>query len=365
MDFPVVNSQFSINPPLSTYCQSANFSFNVNFQCNTPLVTPEDPRSPTVPFNILLPGGSCGIPCPVPLYSKSEYEMSDNILFIFSLMSFMCATFLFFTWTVFSEKRKNWHVWALTGCFFAVNMSLFFSFSVPTDHGRSGFVNMSCKNNVEGIDFSYGGYCVFQAFCIIYFGLAGVIWWLLQGLDLYLKIVLRWSLNADQEFRKHIAFSSTGWGLPLIMSLIPICTGKLGNQNNGIPWCFITSSRMAWGTFYFPIGAAVVINAFFLFSISVQVYRSSAAMGTDTKEGSWFVYVRPIAFVICFVIVWTFILAYRFYEWGHEDLYTSQVTSWIKCAMITRPVALSQGIDHVCQERPSPNVYESDEFIFV
>lgn len=60
-------------------------------------------------------------------------------------------------------------------------------------------------------------------------------------------------------------------------------------------------------------------------------------------------------FVFCFVCVWSFIFAYRFYEFGNQATYNDQAAQWITCAMVTQPSLAAQGINIECGVRPYPS----------
>jgi len=176
---------------------------------------------------------------------------------------------------------------------------------------------------------------------MLFCGMSAVCWWFLQAVDLLLQITLgagKWT--GKKKFNQYVVYNAWAWGFPFIITVICAGVDRLGNQSNGIPYCFITSSNLSWGIFYAPIALMCVIGAGCMITILTIIFRSSRDSGAHKKKGGYLIYVRPLLFITVFLFVWAFVFAYRFSEYFNEDTYTADTTSWITCVLSTRPASL-------------------------
>jgi hypothetical protein len=307
---------------------SISASFSVG-PCSEPLVSPRDPTY----FDESTNGSSCVLPCPSLLYRPSDYRNVERFLIPLSAVSWVLSTIMVATYVAFKKVRKTWYTIFFTVSLWFISFSLLWSAPVQAKHGApavdTAFANAQCIDNSQP---SKEGWCVFQAFCFLFFGGAAVTWWFMQALDLYLQI--RWDLRTwshDNQKLKEVLYWVWGWGYPTLNVIIVGATGNFGNANNGIAWCFVIDSDLSWGVFYGPIAVHTFFGTVFVLLIIWTIYASSVRVGGNKKKGWWRIYVRPLIFVLGFLLVWSFIFAYRFSEHFNEDTYKSDSRALIQC----------------------------------
>jgi len=352
----VVGYGCSGTTPTLTYGRNYWDSFSVNGlgQVVTSIAAPaSSPNTPTFCFPPLVePNGpgdtigdsSCALPCPNLLWDKGQYENDDVTMLVLSCFALVTSSLMVGTYAAFKKTRKKLATVYFTFCIWLVSLCLFFTVTVKNDLNDNGiFAGMQCENNTK---MRYSGYCVFQAICMTFGGFGAVCWWCIQGVDLFLQLVFNAGKWTEQrKFYQNVVYYAWGWGYPLIVVIISGALGKLGNQANGIPYCFIIDSDLSYGIFYGPIAAMCVVGCSSMIAIIVIIFRSSEASGAHKKKGGYLIYVRPLIFIGAFLFVWIFIFAYRFYEAANTSKYTADGETLVKCLLYTKTLRSTTNCD--------------------
>lgn len=350
--------QRSPNSPLYIPANNNTDTANVleTLTCPDPLVIPDNRETAEV-----LNGGSCAVPCPVYLYDKDVYLRGNDILLGLSFISLVLLSFQIATFLVFPHARKKIYNLLFTIDLWIVSVAFFFTIAVKNSKNSYGpFWESGCVDNAAP---NNRGWCLFQAICIFFGGFSAVCWWFLQALDLYLQIwwhANRWS-SQTKQIQKY-AYFGWGYGYPLLMLIICAGLGKLGNGQNGVPYCFITDNNLSWIIFYAPIGVMSVTGLLLMFLIISAIFKTSQATGAHKKRGAYLIYIRPLFFVITFLFVWIFIFSYRLNEEAKLDSYKEDGKKFATCLLFTRPAskaAVAFGVSGAsvveCTERPNTN----------
>ncbi|XP_018605453.1 cyclic AMP receptor-like protein A [Scleropages formosus] len=100
---------------------------------------------------------------------------------------------------------------------------------------------------VMGEDHPKGPLCTFQAWWLTYFDWSALAWVSLITLNLYINLV-----KETRTEQYHIFYHLLAWGVPLLMSCLPLIGGFYGPAG---PWCWITDNHVAWrfGIWYIPL----------------------------------------------------------------------------------------------------------------
>jgi len=303
--------------------------------CPAPLEIPDDPNAPT------LNGGSCQVPCPSFLFTKSEYDSADKLLISISCISMLLMVLMLVTYYLFKRTRKKLYTIYFTISIFGINLALFFSVAVKNPNNDYGiFAGVACIDNTQE---SRSGYCLFQAVLILWFSMSAVCWWCIQALDLMLQIVYnasKWS--PQRKAYLSIIYHVWGWVYPIILTIIIGSVGQLGNQENGVPYCFIINTNVQWGAYFAPIGLMCIMGCGCMCWIIYVIFLSSKASGSHRKKGGYLVYLRPSLFVFLLLFVWVFIFAYSAYGQVNRNSLNDQGTTYVTCLLATGPTSQLQ-----------------------
>ncbi|XP_056321400.1 cyclic AMP receptor-like protein A isoform X1 [Danio aesculapii] len=106
---------------------------------------------------------------------------------------------------------------------------------------------------VMGESHPEGSLCSFQAWWLTYFDWTALVWVCLITFNLYLNLV-REIRTEHYRIRYHVV----AWGIPLIMSTIPLMAGYYGPAG---AWCWITDDHVGWrfGIWYVPLFSLIIL----------------------------------------------------------------------------------------------------------
>ena len=133
------------------------------------------------------------------------------------------------------------------------------------------------------------------------------------------------------------------WGFPALQVIIAAAAGVLGNADGGVGWCLIHGrksgfSGVQWGILYFPILAFVISGVINMGLIIRAIVRSSRA----TKIVDMSRFLRPIIFIVVFLMLLVAVFAYRSYAHFNESDWLDSATEWIRCLVIEQPQGLAE-----------------------
>jgi len=226
----------------------------------------------------------------------SEVDTLRHIFSILAFVSFFSSMFVVITYTAF--KRK-----------FPLNMALFFSLCacfLAFFCLFSWYFGASLMTNNTA--------CMMQGIGMQYFASAIVFWWFASAVNLYLALVK----NLDtSSFKWYIhAFC---WGIPLITTIFPIPLNYFGYI--GI-WCWINDSKAQFIFLYAYMGLFCVIGValwILIFIYITHVSRKTVGLRSTVKQPYSYHIVRYIIFLLCFILIFSFLFAYRVYDALHAN----------------------------------------------
>lgn len=331
-DFPNESTTFTSTntamPPLTTQCVQSPTDrierIEVQSHCPAPLVPPHD-------FGDEITGTSCALPCPLPTYSKDEYDDTNRLHIALVVISMLLNGFLFVTWSLFDTKRRQVYVLAFCACVFGLTLSLLIGLIV-TDGTPS---RIGCANESRAhVQSDTSSYCPWEGAFVQIFALSAAFYWSIIAIDLCLTLVCGWRFTKDQKRVKRIIYVCYGSGLPILLAIIVASNNGYGN-NPTLSWCFIKATPvwLDWTTFWVPMIICMMIGATCIVALLATLYKSARATGKDKKVGAWKQYVRPTIFLLEFLGIFCFVCSFKFSNRVHGDSYTLSLTEYVSCLL--------------------------------
>ena len=282
--------------------------------------------------------------------SHDEWVEGDRFFTGFVVTSFITSLLLWLTWVIFPIKRKQSNTLMFNTC--TVVLSFTMLMIIMKTNGKPS--QISCKNESEYMTQDDGGMCLFQAMVFFYFTLAGVAFWCVSSIDLYMKIVLNKKIDMIKQKRLNRLYMICGWSIPFLLLIIGLSVKAFGGAQ-GTPYCFFYPTNDAavdWALFFYPIIIFVFGGSFCMGSIIYKMVMSARATGTTRRAGWWKSQIRPFLFIFVFIFIFAFIFGYRAHMYFQQTKYKDSATEWVACLLSTL------GDLSVCGVKPavSPNV---------
>lgn len=298
--------------------------------CPFPLVVPEDPNSPGNPAIC------CQQRCEGHMYTP---EQSDSIVLIQKIaspLSLAGTLFIIATWGTFRVKRSQ----PLTFFFAVASANVALTFIIP-DFFKPDVRDVWCKDNTQPNTQKDGGMCLFQSIWLTYWVMAACTFWLVQGFDLFLRIVY------NQRHLDHLTkyYHLFAWGYPMLVLAIMLGNNAMGYESTYY-WCFLRDIQenenlnrgLDLGLFYGSIITIWASGACLMAAVLYRIYtvtskNAGTAQVTNSTMKRLAMYRTPVFFVIFFVYVWVSIFAWRFDAEAKKDKIKSAGLDWASCLL--------------------------------
>ena len=204
-------------------------------------------------------------------------------------------------------------------------------------------------------------YCIAQAFVMLVFEPASVLWTVCIAVTLHCQVVARRSSPERLELWFHLV----SWGVPTAIALLLLLAHQLGPADaHHTAWCWIAadgprplpvnvsnaaSSDRAYGAegragaprtrwlqicvFYLPLAAAFAFNLVTYLRVG-RAFRQMAAAGTVDAAKERMVQMRLRLYLLVFVAVWAAPLAHRTLElFGRDSAWLRVLHTATQCSM--------------------------------
>ena len=345
LDYPVNVTSFGVltssaGPvPIQTSCNP--FVTNPPLQlsglmCPSPLVIPTSSEAPT------LMGGSCALPCPSFEWSEIEWIQAETLVLYLSVTSFILMSLCVLTWSLFPHRRKQHHLHMFMVC------QLLFSglliVSIPMSQGR--LREIGCQDNARIFTQNEGGYCTFQGVGILFLINAAVLWWSVIGFQLFAQIVLGHNIHIKQRSRLNLLYHTICWGIPGMLCVIALSQQWIGRGTLS-PWCLFRDGldfyKSELPLFYLPIMVQAVIGAVIMGLTIFSLIKHQIQI--SNKNVDYLIYLRPILFVMVFLVLVSILCIYRWVVFINQQKYQASATEWFQCRLLS----IDSGL---CGDRP-------------
>lgn len=345
LDYPVNVTSFGVLPgssgpvPIQTSCNSFPTTPPLQLSglmCPSPLVIPTSTDVQT------LMDGSCALPCPSFEWSEEEWTQAESLVFSLSVTSFILMSLCVLSWSLFPHRRKQHHLHMFMIC------QLLFSgllvVSIPLNQGR--LREIGCRDNARIFTQNEGGYCTFQGVGILFLINAAVLWWSVIGFQLFAQIVLERNIDIRQRSRLNVIYHTLCWGLPGILCIVALSQQWIGRGTLS-PWCLFRDGldfyKSEFLLFYLPIMIQATIGAV---TMGVTIFTLiKHQIQIKNKGVSYIVYLRPILFVIVFLVLVSILCVYRYVVFINQPQYVASAAEWFQCRLLSTDLAL-------CGDRP-------------
>ena len=344
-DYPIQTTTFALLPgingsiPITSSCN--NFTTNnslviQSLTCPSPLVIPNNPTIATIM------GGSCSLPCPSFEWTDQEWSDAEMLLIGLSVISCVCMSVCVLTWSIFPKRRKQHHLHMFMICQFI--FSLLLVISIPVTHGRVR--EIGCQDNAQIFTQDNGGYCTFQGVGILFTINAAVLWWTIIGIQLFSQIVLEHRLTVKQRSAQDRIYHLICCGIPSILCITALSQNWIGRGTLS-PWCLFKDNINFYTSelplFYLPIMIQAIIGALLMVvTLSVLIRHQ---IKTNNQSTNYVPYLRPILFVIVFLVLVSILCIYRWVVLINQPSYQTAATNWFTCLFMN-------GDSEECTTRP-------------
>eukprot|EP01087_Luapelamoeba_hula_P022953 TRINITY_DN835_c0_g2_i1.p1 TRINITY_DN835_c0_g2~~TRINITY_DN835_c0_g2_i1.p1 ORF type:complete len:743 (+),score=90.67 TRINITY_DN835_c0_g2_i1:94-2322(+) len=195
---------------------------------------------------------ACAFNCPQPLITDDEYRAADIMLYIVGWLGFVLSAFVVVSYLI-SARSKLVFPSTLTFFFVCCVMCISFVFVLGSFVQQE---NMRCADkhtpNLWG-----DGWCTVQGVTYVYFTLAGALWWLSIGINLFVTIAFGYKpqerrlcsavLKSHHREVMHsdliqAVLHAVCWGIPLIVVIIGLGSHKIGYNPSDF-WCTLHSGE--------------------------------------------------------------------------------------------------------------------------
>lgn len=270
----------------------------------------------------------CAPPCPNLVYTKDEWDDAIVMITVVSVVGFV-STLLAGVTQAFFPKHRRYPGSAALYVTLCVNQ-ISFAFMVVSLHGSR---DVWCKNDYTNAD-EDDGFCVWQAFWLLFWALSGVFWWSTVAWNMFYILVIRAKPNDTQHYIAH----ALNWSLPLIITIVGLANNKLTYVDTA-HWCFVNREDDSWwqyGLFYIPVGALIL---FALVMVGAVLWEMRDTQGR-TKAYKYF---RVFFFVFVWLYIYVFAFAYLGYNTEREDKFINGGMAYGGCLLYGQP-------EDVCEE---------------
>jgi hypothetical protein len=207
-----------------------------------------------------------------------------------------------------------------------------------------------------------------------------VYWWCLNSVDLFMKVVLgsRVVYPTRQWYMKEIIFCSIGCGLPLLISALCLAYNMTGGSGLGVGFLSVHTTTdpnasemetiLDWPIFYLPVVLCCAVGivcwsaTMWTFIRSTQSTASSASGAGGNRGLSH--YSRAIVFLVVCFAVFAITFSFRGYAEANSTIWSDSAAEWVTCLIVQRPLALSQGGEFDCGDRPKEAPNEGPWMLF-
>jgi len=242
-------------------------------KCPEGFVVPEDPLSRGISW---VPGTGCALACRYPTWTADEWTSFQGITTGMPAIGLASIVLLLATWLGDKKRRKQYLIICFASCSAIASLFFVIMAGIPID-------TRFCRNNAAGLDGMDGPtVCGTQTFILMYFGLACVLGWGAQCIDLFLKIVMQ--IKTD-----HVMYMASYFSVIFLLPLIPViitAVNKWQGYSRTLTWCFLhpdVPSNVDIALFYLPIMIVTAIGFVAISAVIGKIYvTTSKAHGAST-----------------------------------------------------------------------------------
>lgn len=318
-------------------------------RCPKGFVIPDDPLDTETTW---VPNSGCAVACKTPYWTDDEWAAWNGISGAMAIIGLPFVLLFIITWLSDAKRKKQYLVICFVTMSGTATLIFFIVHFIPFDQ-------KFCRNNAVGLNSNDGpNICVAESIILQYTAVACCLAWLMQCIDLYIKLVV--GKKYDWAWRLYIAIIFIGPVLP---------TASFGNMRiagygGRLPWCFVNlaahkqgdvNENVDAGLFYLPIliitvfGVLIMVRVMIFIAMTIgkssisstrvasgdeDSVRSnnSPSLGLSGKlRGQLNALRTPILFVSLFLVVWVTLFSFRGQNYVNQSKWQDSFIAWVGC----------------------------------
>ena len=291
-------------------------------QCPSVFVYIEDSSDPTIQF---VAGTNCAMKCISSVWSHTEWKLLLTLCTIAMWIGMPLDIFIIVTWSFSKKKQNQYFVLAFAICSFIMQITLIIT-------SFYSFEDVHCRNAAVPIGYRDGfALCNVQSFLFVYGIVGACISWMLQSIDLFMKVVLK--KNDTKRYKP--LFLGLIFGVPPFILLTIGVTKSYGYQP-GTPNCMV-SGIYTTDCVYVPALLCLVVGAIAIFVVIFVIVRHTRRLqrlvvtgtGQSTRNDMLKMVKGSAFFVLSFFMLSIPAHSYRLYSYlyFHEGA-TFELADW-------------------------------------
>ena len=263
----------------------------------------------------------CAFECPLPIYTKKEY---DAIFYLEIVASIVCILLVFFVLPVylFSNKLRKVSNTLLIAIFITVFLSvlrpLFTLCMYSTDWQK-----LTCSNDYTSNDQS-DPKCLFSGIWDYYFNWVAVLLWLCICLSILQKLFLKGIFTSKYFYIIYITFA-------ILVPIVGVIVAVRGDAFVGVPAlnsCYVKSGKYSHGLNLIPLAIVAILGLSSLFILIGKLVQTEGFLAVKTLLTQQ---IRLLSYIFVFIIPVTYSLIFGLHTYLHEEQIKDSVTKWAFC----------------------------------
>lgn len=310
--------------------------------CPHGFVIPDNPSDPRTQW---IPNTGCAIACKIPLFTDSEW---DSFIFLARLVSYiglLLVLLLLFTQLIDPVKRMQHMVTCLAF------VSMVHTVMSCITHSYDPNDRLCVDNNVpyEASD-GLWNICAVQSFFNIFVTYAVGICWLMQSIDLTIRIdsIILWTTGSTEVKSYWKVYVGCIVVVPTILTLISFFMNKFGYEKGDIVCVFSTqvqSDHFDVWIFYIPIFLYAFCGSIALMTASYQRHVNQVLFDQH-KVGTLHIG-RTTLYHVWFLVLWIVIISTRLGIYIESPVYIKSFVDWVICSF-EHYNGLEESVTSVC-----------------
>ncbi|KAL6052201.1 hypothetical protein QOT17_018730 [Balamuthia mandrillaris] len=301
---------------------------------------------------------TCGFECPLPSLEEGQYDDVKVMQSVIGWLSWVATWFLILTYSL-DPKLRQWPSNLIMMVAISANVAAgaiilpsMFGYEnvwcgldgdvlVPTLSVISYDPNTQTATSTINYDelVFKSGLCSFQGGVLLFAFLAGTLWWALIAGNMFAQLYFHDKIPATKRFVliQQIVFHVVGWGIPLLLAIIPLAAGRIG-FSSAATFCFLTNEDDAAfliAFWFLPISLMIFPSLiFFLCSIGRILY---VGVKHNRLQQLFITNYRITVFVGVFLLVYSCIFAYTIQVEANKDTIEQGFQDYYRCLVYDQP----------------------------
>lgn len=264
---------------------------------------------------------ACLPECPLPYYNDDQWDALWYLYALFGILTIVVAIFVLPPYFL-SPSKWHWpqqmNMWIM---FCSAMLGL--GNSAPLVFYGNNWRDVVCKNAVSASGQTDSALCTFQAVFQIYWGFAGILWWLF----LVAKAALLVNGFKTHMWAEMICAHAYCWGVPFISLTMLLANGKVGSGSPPIcNYLVAGAGDDGWwiqSVLLIPEAIVLLIGCCFMTALLYTLIKYEGFKGLRKKG-------RLLTYLICFLIPNVYLEIFYYVSKTHDNREVD-IARWLTC----------------------------------